>query len=248
MDRYRLAANLATLANGLVGVGAVAYILAGNPLWAMLLIASGVVFDGMDGLLSRRSPQSSGAFGRTADSISDAITFGAAPALLIAFHTDHGTIWGPWADWTRGIGLMVGGLAVARLIYFTLRGFHYPYFVGAPTPQTALAVIVAALFFDVPAFLGVQPAPFLFVSGALALLMVAPIPFPKIRRGSVLRPVATVTACALAIALFVFQFRPSGGSLAFYVAVGATFVATVGTAAYYLAGPWTVHRVTEASS
>ncbi|MCI4335883.1 MAG: CDP-alcohol phosphatidyltransferase family protein [Thermoplasmata archaeon] len=242
MDRFRLAANLATLANGLVGVGAVLYVAAGNPLWAMLLIASGVVFDGMDGLLSRKSPRSSGAFGRVADSVSDAITFGAAPAALIAWHSDHAQLWGPWLGWALVVGVLVGGLAVARLVYFTLRGFQYPYFLGAPTPQTALAVIVGALFLDVPGFLGVQPAAFLVLVAALALLMVVPIPFPKIRRGSTLRPVATVTALALALSLFVLQFRPPASSVAFDLALAASLVASFGTAAYYIAGPSTVQR------
>lgn len=242
MDRFRSAANLATAANGLLGVGAILYTLAGNPLWAMLLIASGIAFDGLDGLLSRRSPRGPGAFGRVADSVADAVTFGVAPALLVAYHTDHASTWAAWEGTALAVGGLVAVLAVARLVYFTVRGFHLPYFLGAPTPQTALAVIAAALFLVVPGFLGVQPAIFLATVAVLAVLMVVPVPFPKIRRGSALRPLATVTALALTVSLLLVQFRPAAGSGGYWVAAIAAAIATLGTAGYYLAGPWTVPR------
>src|SRR5579862_5652503 len=115
MDRFRTAANLATAANGVLGVGAILYLLAGNPLWAMLLIASGIAFDGLDGLLSRRSPRGPGTFGRVADSVADAITFGLAPALLVAYHSDHASIWAGWSTAALVVGAAVAVLAIARL-------------------------------------------------------------------------------------------------------------------------------------
>lgn len=242
MDRFRVAANLATAANGVLGVGAILYTLAGNPLWAMLLIASGIAFDGLDGLLSRRSRQRPSAFGRVADSLADAVTFGVAPAVLIGYHTDHAARWAPYAELALGVGALVAALAIARLIYFTVRGYQLDYFLGAPTPQTALAIIAAALFLAIPGFVGVRPTLFFAVAALLAVVMVAPIPFPKIRRGTALRPVATVTAVALAVSLLVLQFRPPAGSEPFVLAEIAAVISTLGTAAYYLAGPWTVAR------
>ena len=94
-DRWRVAANLATLANALLGVGAILYVLGGNKLWAMLLIACALGFDGLDGMFSRRSPNPAGLFGRVADSIADGITFGLAPAFLIAVHTSNVGTWQP---------------------------------------------------------------------------------------------------------------------------------------------------------
>lgn len=242
MDRFRVGANLATAANGVLGAGAILYILAGNPLWAMLLIVSGIAFDGLDGLLSRRSPKGPGTFGRVADSVADAVTFGLAPALLVADHTDHATLWSPWTTLSLAVGALVAVLAIARLVYFTVRGYQLGHFLGAPTPQTALAIVAVGLFVDVPAIRGVDPVAFLGLVALLAVLMVAPIPFPKIRRGAALRPVATVTAIALAVALVVLQFRPSSGTVLFDLAVGASVVASLGIAAYYVAGPWTVPR------
>lgn len=242
MDRFRVGANLATTANGVLGVGAILYTVAGNPLWAMLLVASGIAFDGLDGLLSRRSPRGPGAFGRVADSLADAVTFGLAPAFLVADHTDHAAIWASSLPAALAVGILVAVLAIARLIYFTVRGFQLPYFLGAPTPQTALGIISAALFLEIPGFLGVYPVAFLGVVALLAIVMVVPVPFPKIRRGSALRPVATVTALAIAVSLLILQFRPAAGAPLYWLAEIAALVATLGTAAYYLAGPWTVPR------
>lgn len=241
-DRGRVYANLATLANGAVGVGAILYLLAGNKLWAMLLIVCGLGFDGLDGLLSRRSGVPGGAFGRIADSVADSVTFGLAPAALLVVHTDRPVLWAPWSGAALDVGVAYAGLAVARLVYFTLRAHHLPYFRGAPTPQSALAVIVLVLFADVPGFWGTDP-PLVLVGAALAaVLMVVPVRFPKIRRGSPLRLAMTVTGISLVLAILPLQFRPAPGSPLFLGALGAALVATAGIAVYYLVGPWTVPR------
>ncbi|HYK92688.1 MAG TPA: CDP-alcohol phosphatidyltransferase family protein [Thermoplasmata archaeon] len=240
MDRYRTAANLSTLANGLVGAGAIAYVLAGNKLWAMLLIVCGIGFDGLDGLFSRRSPAGPSRFGRAADSFADAITFGVAPASLVAIHTDTASSWLPWSNACWVVAGLVAGLAVVRLVYFTARGYRRSDFLGSPTPQTALGIVLVGMLFDRPALLGVDPLIFLIVVTFLAVLMVAPIPFPKIRRGAPIRPVATVTSVALVVALLPLQFVPSVGSPVYWLAAAATGVSLVGTALYYVVGPFTV--------
>jgi phosphatidylserine synthase len=241
-DRWRVYANLATLANALLGIGAVLYVLAGNKLWAMLLIASAIGFDGLDGIFSRRSTAPPSAFGRYADSVADAITFGVAPAFLIAVHTSDVSAWQPWATYTFVAAAGYLAAAVARLVYFTARGFQRSYFLGVPTPQSALALIVALLFHDTPAFQTVQPAAVLIGVSALAVLMVAPIPFPKVRRGSRLRWPMAVTGIATVLVLLPLQFRPPVGSPLYDLALVAGYVMLVGVAIYYLVGPFTVDR------
>jgi len=241
-DRWRIGANLATLANALLGVGAVLYIIAGNKLWAMLLIACAIGFDGLDGLLSRRSRAPPSPFGRVADSVADAITFGLAPAFLIAWHAGESSAWQPYAPLAIALGAVYAAAAFARLAYFTLRAYERPYFLGVPTPQSALAVIVAVLFHDTPAFQTVAPIGLLVGAAALSVLMVAPIPYPKIRRGSPLRLPMAATAVAAAVALVPLQFRPGTGTPLYEVAYGAAFAMLLGVASYYVAGPFTVHR------
>lgn len=243
MNRWRVAANGATVANALVGVGAVAYILLGNPLFATLLIAIGVGFDGLDGLLSRRAPSAgSGVFGRVADSVADAITFGLAPALLIGDHQLQAYDWASVALAAALVGALYFALAVARLVYFTLHGYQRSYFLGVPTPQSALAIVWLSAAFFVPAFFGVQTTTFLALATVVALLMVVPLPFPKVRRGSAWRLPSAVTAVAAALMLVPLQFRPGTGSLLFDVAFAAGAVMAVGLLGYYLLGPWTEWR------
>jgi len=237
-------ANFATLMNGVCGIWAIYSVLAGNALWGGLMIVCGLGFDGLDGYLSRRAGGSSGPFGRVADSVADAVTFGIAPATLLIVHTSDPSRWAPYAGLADAVGLLVLGLAVARLVYFTAYAFRRVEFVGVPTPQTALAVVVLVIWWDAPAYAGVQPFPLLLLAAVAAVMMVVPVPFPKIRRGSALRIPMTVTALALIVAELPLQFRPGAGSFGWDLAVAGTAVASVGLLAYYLAGPFTVPRST----
>lgn len=233
----RVGANLATMANALLGIGAVLYTLAGNKLWAMLLIGCGIGFDGLDGLLSRRAGGPPSPSGRVLDSVADAITFGIAPGALIAVHTEHASLWTSWSPYSLAVGGLVTVLALSRLVYFTWRGWQHPHFIGASTPQNALGVIVLVLFLDQPAFLGTNPAAFLVAAALLAGLMVSPIPYPKLRRGVPLRWAMIGTAAALGVCLVPLQFRPGAGTPFFLVGEFAAVAAAIGLAAYYLVGP-----------
>jgi CDP-diacylglycerol---serine O-phosphatidyltransferase len=241
-DRYRVFANLATLANGLLGVAAILYILAGNKLWAMLLIACAIGFDGLDGILSRRSAVPSGRFGRVADSVADAVTFGAAPAFLVAVHTGNVSTWQPYAALAVALGAVYFAAAIARLTYFTARAYQRSTFLGVPTPQSALAVIVAILFHDTPAFQSVAPVGVLVGAAVVSVMMLVPVPYPKVRRNSPMRWAMVGTAVAAAFALVPLQFRPPVGSPLYLLSYAAALAFLVGVASYYLVGPFTVRR------
>jgi len=241
-DRWRISANLATLANALLGLGAILYTLAGNKLWAMLLIACAIGFDGLDGMLSRRSPAPAGPFGRIADSVADGITFGLAPGFLIAVHSYDAGTWHPWIPVFLALGAAYTAAAIARLTYFTARAHDRPYFVGVPSPQSALALVVVLLFHDTPAFQSVAPVGLLVGASVIASMMVVPVRYPKIRRGAPLRFVAAATAGAAAVALVPIQFRPGPGTVPFLVSDVGAIALLVGVAIYYLLGPFTVPR------
>jgi phosphatidylserine synthase len=243
-DRWRLGANLATLANALLGVGAILYVLAGNKLWAMFLIVAAIGFDGLDGLLSRRSPLPASRFGRVADSVADAVTFGIAPAFLIAIHTSDVATWRPYLPLATTLAIAYGAAAFARLVYFTARAHHLPHFLGVPTPQSALALVVALLFHDTPAFQGVSPVGVLVGVAVLAVMMVVPVPYPKIRRGSLLRWPMTATAGFAALTLVTLQFAPARHGALYSIAEVAAFGMLVGVASYYLLGPFTTRGET----
>jgi CDP-diacylglycerol---serine O-phosphatidyltransferase len=242
-ERYGWAANAATAANALLGAGAIAYTLAGNPRFALLLIVGAIGFDGLDGILFRRGGGAPRLAGRVADSVADSISFGLAPGILIAFPTFHFGLWAAYRGWAELVGIEVAALAIARLVLFTWRGHARDHFVGASTPQTALAVTLALLFLDVPGFLGTRPVELLLAVGLLAPLMVLPVPYPKVRRGSALRWPMTATSVALAFALVPLQWDPAPGSTLGLLAEAAATIGAVGLAAYYVGGPLEVRAI-----
>ena len=79
--------------------------------------------------------------------------------------------------------------------------------------------------------------------------MVVPVPYPKVRRGSMLRLPSAVTAGFAALVLVPLQFRPAGGSLGAVAAEVGAYGLLVGVALYYIVGPFTVRaRVAPARS
>lgn len=241
-DRWRILANLATSANAALGVGAVLYVLGGNKLWAMLLIVCAIGFDGLDGIFSRRSSAPPSAFGRVADSVADAVSFGVAPAFLIAVHTGDVATWQPWQPIAVALAAAYLVAALARLAYFTLRAFDRPYFLGVPTPQSALALVVTLLFHDTPAFQSVQPVGVFIGVAILSVMMVVPVRYPKVHRGSPLRIPMTATAVFAALALVPLQFQLATGSALYAFTYAASAAFLVGVASYYLLGPFIVPR------
>ena len=241
-DRWRVYANLATLSNAVLGVGAVLYVLAGNKLWAMFLIVCAIGFDGLDGILSRRSGAPASRFGRVADSVADAVSFGVAPAFLIAVHTVDGQTWQPWEPLALALAVAYLAAAVARLTYFTARAYDRTDFLGVPTPQSALGLVVVLLFLDTPAFGSVLPVGLLAAVGVLSVMMVVPVRYPKIHRGSPLRGPTAATAAFAALALVPLQFHLATGSVLYEFADGASVAFLIGVASYYLLGPFTVPR------
>lgn len=245
MNGWRVGANLATLANAVLGVGGIVYVLAGNKQWALLLLLGAIGFDGLDGILSRRAGGVPSAFGRVADSVADAVSFGLGPGFLVAVHTDNQPLWAPWGTEALLAGALVSVLALARLVYFTLRSYRLGHFAGASTPQTTLAIALLVLLWDVPGYLGTAPLLFLLGASLLAVLMVVPIPYPKMRRGEPFRLPMTVTAVAAAFAIVPIQFRPAMGSPLGLVAAVSTVVLAIGTIAYYVLGPFSVRAAAE---
>ena len=236
---WQAGANAATAANALLGVGGIAYALAGNKLFGLMLVLGAIGFDGLDGMLHRRGGGPPTLGGRVLDSLADSVSFGLAPGVFLAVHLHAAPLFAPYALVALLVGVEVTALALARLVYFTARGFAHPYFVGASTPQTTIAIGVLLLLFDQPGYFGVDPLALLLGAALLAPLMVAPIPFPKMRRGARLRPVMIATAVAFAVALVPAQFVPARGSALYLLDEAATLVAALGVALYYLLGPWT---------
>ncbi|MFH0882617.1 MAG: CDP-alcohol phosphatidyltransferase family protein [bacterium] len=163
----RNAPMMMTMGNGILGLLALWLILGGHLQLAMYAIIAGAILDLADGWTARRIGVASGR-GATADTVSDLISFGIAPAAMIAT-VGHGIL-----RWTAA-GVFFLGI-VFRLLRFRLRSPEAKEFQGMPSPVAALAVVSLVVlsqkwFPDYPVAEIAAPV--------YALLAVSLIPFPK---------------------------------------------------------------------
>ena len=152
----------------------------GDFLYATRCILVAIVLDGLDGRVARKLNATS-AFGREFDSLSDVMSFGVAPAVLLY-------CWA-FAATAEDFGVLVSFLFVAcsatRLARFNVKAAEEDTtsgFTGMPTPAAAAAVISFVFCFPEP----VQD--FQYVVGIMAytvlvgFLMVSSFPFFSIKR------------------------------------------------------------------
>lgn len=202
-------ADFVTLLNALLGTTAVLSLITPLPLGApplgltvadifLLFITLALIGDGLDGLVARRFGMSRA--GRMLDSLSDAITFGLAPA---AFATS-----------TLGWEVLPAVLfflacAMWRLAVFTTLDKPKVVFRGLPSPVAGITLLAASLL---PA--GLLPVAPLWILSALAVLMgvlmVSGIRYPKIRGRYQPMLVAYAVVAALHVVVYfaVAAWRP----------------------------------------
>jgi CDP-diacylglycerol--serine O-phosphatidyltransferase len=134
--------TLLTLGNGVCGMAAIAIATSALLGWsneeklfvAGLLIFGGMLFDALDGSAARLTGQSS-EFGAQLDSLCDAITFGAAPAVLVWRFGDPLPYRISWA-----IGVIFTLCVLIRLARFnveTKEDDNHDGFDGLPSPAAA---------------------------------------------------------------------------------------------------------------
>lgn len=127
---------LFTLGNALCGIAAMALALEGKMIIPLLLVLTGAVLDTLDGFLARRW-HSDSALGANADVVSDLITFGAAPAVLLA------KVSGGTAGYV--VAALYGAAIVFRLIRFRVAPTPAFGFLGMPSPMSALGAVAGTI-------------------------------------------------------------------------------------------------------
>jgi CDP-diacylglycerol--serine O-phosphatidyltransferase len=174
----RLVPNILTVLALCAGLTAIRFGLQDRWEMAVLAILLAGVFDGLDGRLARRLGGAS-KFGAELDSLSDFVSFGVAPAVLLYLWVMHAMGGLGWS-----LVLLFSVCAALRLARFnTIDGsgdrpvWAYNYFSGLATPAAAGAVLLPMIlsfeagpgFFDSPAVIAV-------VVLAVSFLMVSSIP------------------------------------------------------------------------
>lgn len=177
---------------------------------AAILIAA--VLDGMDGRLARLLGASSD-FGAELDSLSDFISFGVAPAVVLYFTTMHA-----WTGIGWGIVLLFAVCSAFRLARFNIaRNTPQPdappwtsqFFTGVPAPagaMVALLPMIATFATDIQVFLSpMVSAFFLVVSG---LLMISRLPTFSLKAHQIPRKFAVPMMLAFGLGIVTLLSDP----------------------------------------
>jgi CDP-diacylglycerol--serine O-phosphatidyltransferase len=164
--------------------------------WLIVLAAA---FDALDGIMARIT-KSSSAFGVQIDSLSDVISFGAAPAFLV-YQAHLHSLGGP-GILISSLPMVFGGLRLARF-NTQLVGFDKDHFIGLPIPVSALTMASFVLnFWDPVSSLGSAGDLLPGLVIVLSLLMVSKVQYdtlPRISRRSIRREPWKYVFLALAI-------------------------------------------------
>ena len=137
-------ANFFTVLNLLCGLIAIVFFSNGLINFGCLFIIFASFFDFLDGYFARKLNISSD-FGKQADSLSDMISFGVAPAILL-FDITKGILKNN-LDYTNEIHIVLSSsfvfiYSVAALIRLSLFNNQSTHFNGIPSPVAALTVIL----------------------------------------------------------------------------------------------------------
>ena len=135
--------NLFTAINMFCGFLSIISASEGNFNYAAWLIFIAAIFDALDGMVARLT-NSSSELGVELDSLSDIVSFGAAPSFLLykTFFYSMGT----WGIIISALPLIAGGFRLARF-NIQLVGFSKSFFLGLPIPSAALTIASFVLAF-----------------------------------------------------------------------------------------------------
>lgn len=161
-------ANFLTLTNLSLGGFAICFIILDKPHMSLVFIFLAALLDRYDGMTARKLNIVSD-LGKQLDSMSDLISFGAAPAFLLYQGVLH-KFGGPGAFFT----ILFLAMGAVRLSKFNLQE-NTSYFSGLPIPAAGIVVTLSYLLIGkIPDFA------FMFIILIFAILMVTPFRMKKI--------------------------------------------------------------------
>lgn len=147
MNRFRITPsvipNLFTAMNMFSGFFSIISASQGNFIYAGWLIIIAAIFDTLDGFMARLT-KSSSELGVELDSLSDVISFGAAPSFLL--YTTYFNQFETFGVIISSLPMIAGGFRLARF-NVQLVGFDKSYFTGLPIPSSALTIVCFILSF-----------------------------------------------------------------------------------------------------
>lgn len=176
MRKIYLVPNFVTTANMFCGFYSMIASIQGDFLVGAWAIIAASVFDMLDGRIARLARATS-QFGVEYDSLSDLMSFGAAPAVLLY-------LWGlePFGRLGWAAAFLFLACGALRLARFNVNSSNLPkaYFQGLPIPMAAGMVATFAIFCQALGWQDVQPT-MLGLTFGLSSLMVSTIRFPSFK-------------------------------------------------------------------
>jgi len=204
--------SLFTVLNMFCGFLSLIHTSAGDYISASWFIILAAGFDAFDGIMARIT-KSSSEFGVQIDSLSDVVSFGAAPAFLV-YRLSLAAL-GSVGVLLSSLVMIFGGLRLARF-NVQLTGFDKEYFSGLPIPASAITLASFTLNFYPPGGVlnpvAASLLPYMVV--ALSLLMVSKVRYdtlPRISRRAIRREPWKFLFAVLAVIVVVV----TGGSAVF---------------------------------
>ncbi len=191
-------------------------------LWAGRLILLAIIFDFSDGIPARLAQKKPGFFGTVVDSAADTVSFGFAPAIMIALSlpianaesTAHLIL----AIFSILVGIFFGVCTTIRLVRFT-KAPSKKWFKGIPSPGAGCA---AAVYIIIKLFIELEvesttiatPIVGLILMVITATMMIVKVKYPttKLPKNALevfLLGLAAVTIIALAVTPFTYIIYPA---------------------------------------
>ena len=141
MKIRRYIPNFLTLCNLMSGVVSITLVLQGNMVWAALFIFIAAVFDFSDGMAARLLDARS-EIGKQLDSLSDIVSFGVAPGIIVFMMLLQGCEGScnilEKVGITPYFALLIPALSAVRLAKFNIDLRQEENFTGLPTPANAI--------------------------------------------------------------------------------------------------------------
>lgn len=169
-------ADVMTLLNATVGVGAMAAAVIGRPVLVAQLILLAAVADGLDGIIARwRGGTSVGPY---LDSMADIVSFGTATGLFVfAVANDE------WTALTDDPALFAAAVGAASVfvVFSLVRTALYTVYVGEDENRPGIQNTLAASILAAAYLAGLTWVPGVLAGTVvLSVLMIAPVPYPKL--------------------------------------------------------------------
>lgn len=175
--------NVITLLNLLCGSLAIIEItLHQNFTAAFWLVVASSIFDFLDGMMARLLGQYS-AIGVELDSLSDVVSFGLTPSIMMftLFNISQKSIANPlWVEYGGYIAFIIVCFSALRLAKFNVDSEQKDSFIGLPTPANALLCLSLGAVHHLGLFAFSGEA-VVAISVVMALLLIVPLPMMALK-------------------------------------------------------------------